>query len=170
MAGYNAFQTGRVSFGNNRPKAPLVDIALVRPAAKAATPEPRPEPKVEQVGFIPPEAVRPEDFDDQKAFPMRRILSICAEATGVTKLEIQSHRRRPAQVKARQIVFWIARHHTLLSLPQISQHVGRRDHTTAMWGVRRVQAVIDRQNIEVIDCPLEMARRLWAAEWPKASV
>ena len=57
MTCFRTFETCRVSFGDNRPKAPLVDIALVRGThlkaaaqpkspIKAPAPMPRSEPKV----------------------------------------------------------------------------------------------------------------------------
>ena len=36
-------------------------------------------------------------------------------------------------------VYWIARNFTLQSYPQIARAVGKRDHTTIMSGVRRVE-------------------------------
>jgi len=137
---------------------------------QAPAPEPRSEPKVQQDGFIPPKAVSPQDFEDPQALSMKRLTVICAQVTGVTALEIASHRRRPHQVKARQILFWLGRNYTTLSLPQISQRVGRRDHTTAMWGIDKVQAVMERLNIEKAACPVLTTQRLWAAEWPKVSI
>lgn len=180
MTGFRTFETGRVSFGDNRPKAPLVDIALVRgPHLRAATKpkspvkapgaKPGSEPKVSEKGFVPPKPVRPEDFEDQKAFPMKRLTAIVAAVTGVSALEIQSQRRRAHQVKARQILYWLGKNYTLLSLPQISHRVGRRDHSTALWGIRKVQTIFEGLDVAKPDCPIAAAELLWAADWAEVS-
>jgi hypothetical protein len=180
MTGFRTFETGRVSFGDNRPKAPLVDIALVRGAhlkaaaqpkspIKAPAPKPRAEPKIGEKGFIPPKPVRPEDFEDQKAFPMKRLTAIVSAVTGVSVLEICSHRRLAQQVKARQILFWVSKNYTLLSLPQISYRVGKRDHSTALFGIRKVQKIFDRLNVAKPTCPIAAAELLWAADWAEVS-
>ncbi|TXN33244.1 helix-turn-helix domain-containing protein, partial [Methylobacterium sp. WL7] len=41
----------------------------------------------------------------------------------------------------RQILYWLGKNYTGLSLPQIGHRVGRRDHTSALWGIRKVQAI-----------------------------
>ena len=169
MAGYYPFTTGRVSFGNGRPQTPLVDIALVRPVAKVAGKPAGPKPQVEQEGFIPPKPAQPQDFEQPSAHPMRRMTNICSDATGISVIDLQSQRRFLPMAKARQILFWIARTFTKLSLVDIGRRIGGRDHTTVLHGVRKVQAVIDCLDIKMDDCPAVMAQRLWAAEWPKAS-
>ena len=165
MAGYHAFQTGRVSFGDSRPKAPLVDVALVRPAVKASAAELGAEPQIQQQGFIPPKAVSLEDFEDLKALPMRRLVAIVAAVSGVASRDIVGQCRRPEFVKARQLLFWLGKNTTTLSLPAISYQVGKRHHTTCLHGVRRVQAVVNLLNIQVTRCPLEMAGKLWSLNW-----
>jgi hypothetical protein len=180
MSGFRAFQTSRVSFGNNRPKTPVVDIALVRgPHLKAVTTpespvkapaaEPGPQTEVGEQSFIPPKPVRPEDFEDQKSFPMKRLTAIVAAVTGVSGLEIASHRRRPHQVKARHILCWIAKNYTGLSLPQIGHRVGRRDHTSVWFAVHKVQAIFEGLDVAKPDCPIAAAELLWAADWAEVS-
>lgn len=137
-------------------------VAVVKPEASA-------EPEVEQESFVPPKAFRPEDFEEPTAFPMRRLMTLCSQVTGVLQREIKSPRRAGTYVKARQIFFWLAKTYTGASFPQMARLVGGRDHTTAIHGVRQVQAVIDRQNIVVTRCPVEMAEKLWALDW-KGSV
>lgn len=153
-----------------------VQAAALQPAKPAArkpveapAPDERSEPKVEQERFIPPKPVSPQDFEDPKAVSMKRLTAIVAEVTGVSALEITSHRRRPYQVKARQILYWLGKNYTRLSLPQIGHRAGRRDHTSALHGIRKVQAVMDRLDIKKPDCPVAASELLWAAEWPKVS-
>lgn len=142
---------------------------IIRKPVETPAPKERTEPKIEQEGFIPPKPVRPQDFEDPKSVTMKSLTAIVADVTGVSALEITSHRRRPLQVKARQILYWLGKNYTGLSLPQIGHRVGRRDHTSALWGIRKVQAVADRLDIEKPACPIAATQLLWAAEWPKVS-
>ncbi|MGX9980674.1 helix-turn-helix domain-containing protein [Methylobacterium fujisawaense] len=167
MSGFRTFETSRVSFGDNRPKAPLVDAALVSPPIKRAPAKQWSEPKICQKGFIPPKPVTPEDFQQPCAFPLRRLMDLVCYITQFPAVHIRGQRRLGNLVRARQILFWLAKNNTEASFVQIGRLVGGRDHTTVMHGVRRVQAVIDRLNIEVSDCPVTMAERLWRAEWPR---
>lgn len=167
MSGFRTFEQARVVLSNGRPKAPLVDISLVRPANKPTTAKAWTQPEVKQQGFIPPKAATPKQFENMPTNRMRWLLDVVATGTGVSVEEIISHRRRAPQVKARQIAFWIARHFTKLSTPQIGHRVGRRDHTTAIHGIRKAQSVIDRLNVQVVDCPVTMTDRLWAADWSR---
>lgn len=170
MAEYHAFVVPAPMRSKGRPKPPLVEIALVREIRKASACKTWSEPKIDFNGFIPPKALRPEDFEEQSAFPLRRLIALVSGVSWVRQADIVSGRRHANLVKARQIVFWLAKTFTSFSYPQIAKRVGDRDHTTAMHGVRRVQSVIDHLNIETTDCPVTMAELLWSAEWPKASV
>ncbi|KAA0117856.1 hypothetical protein CIW48_27005 [Methylobacterium sp. P1-11] len=177
MSGFRTFETSRVSFGDNRPKAPVVDIALVRgPHLNAATKlgrpiqapaaKPWPEPKISEKGFIPPKPVRPEDIEQSPTRTARHLMEICSSATGVAVFDIKSERRDPSTVKARQIFCWLAIRFSDLSLTRTGNLVGGRDHSTVRHNECRVQSVIKRLNIEPSDCPIAMAQRLWAAKWP----
>jgi hypothetical protein len=144
-----------------------------RPALKVILqlePESAPEPEIEQECFITPDAEIPEDFEKFTVHPLRRLTTVVARATGVSYTELRSHRRLTNFVKARQILFYIAKNTTHHSLPEIGRRLGGKDHTTVLHAVRKVQAIVDRLNIELPETPAEMAEALWAAEWPKASV
>jgi|GEM_PF-5013416 len=57
--------------------------------------------------------------------------------------DLKGPSRRKTIASARQEVFWLARKHSGLSLPEIAYHVGDRDHTTVMHGADRVQNLIE---------------------------
>lgn len=148
-----------------------------RPVAEPA-PKERFEARVNRNSFIPPKAARPQDFYEvmaklsacgavrkNRSHPMVRLLSRVARATGVTVTDIRSERRPVDVVKARQIVFYVARTMTTYSLPEIGRRCGGRDHTTVLHGVRRVQAVVDRLNIKLPKSRVALAKVLWAADW-----
>jgi len=54
-----------------------------------------------------------------------------------------SHRRTVAIVRPRQIMMYLAREHTTLSLPQIGRKLGGFDHTTALHAVMKIKAMLD---------------------------
>lgn len=148
-----------------------VRVTLPKPVnvpRKPAASKAGPELQVEDKGFIPPKPLRPEDFQDQPSIPMKRLISMAAFVTGVSALDIVCHRRRPYQVKARQIVYWLGKNYTALSLPQISARVGGRDHTSALHGIRKVQAVVDRLDVGMPVCPIAATELLWSLDWMKA--
>lgn len=65
------------------------------------------------------------------------ILRDVAERYDVGVDEIVGPSRVRQFVVPRQEVMWRARHETPLSLPQIGQRLGGRDHTTVLHGVRQ---------------------------------
>lgn len=70
------------------------------------------------------------------------IKRIVAHATGVTVLDIDSRRRTAGVVFPRHVAMYLARHMTEASYPEIGRKFGRRDHTTVMSGVRKVETMI----------------------------
>lgn len=60
-------------------------------------------------------------------------IDVVREAFGVTREEILARRRRLAP--ERQMIMWLARRHTLASLPQIGAAMAGRDHTTILHGI-----------------------------------
>jgi chromosomal replication initiation ATPase DnaA len=70
------------------------------------------------------------------------IIELVATYFGVTVLDIFSHRRGSIVTFARHVVFYLCRHLTPLSLPQIARRIGDRDHTTIMHGSHRIEKLI----------------------------
>lgn len=66
---------------------------------------------------------------------IKEIVEEVAEKSGVTVLDILSHRRSQKVIHARHEVFWLARGRTKASLPQIGRVLGF-DHTTVLHGIR----------------------------------
>lgn len=138
-------------------KLPL-DLPRQAPAAKAWA-----KPEVEQIGFIAPQPVRPEDYEKRAFEALRRLTRIVSDTSGLPRASIVSERRSLDLVKARQIIFWLARRYTPLSLPQIGRQIGGRHHATVLHGVRRVQEAVEYRGVEFVDCEAVMASRLWEA-------
>ena len=65
--------------------------------------------------------------------------AVC-ECFGVSREELLSPTRRGPVVEARQVAMYLARRHTNRSLPQIARDFERRDHTTVMHALKRVES------------------------------
>lgn len=53
--------------------------------------------------------------------------------------DMQSPRRSQALVRPRQVAMYIAKNHTMRSLPEIGRKFGGRDHTTVLYAVRKIE-------------------------------
>ena len=68
-------------------------------------------------------------------------ISLVADRCGVSRLDLESDRLARAVSRPRQLVYWLARHATTKSLPEIGRALGGRDHTTVMHGVHMMDAL-----------------------------
>jgi len=71
-----------------------------------------------------------------------RIIHRISEYTGVSAKEIKGPYRGKSVARARFGVYYLARNHTNKSFPKIGEAVGRRDHTTIMYGLERANHLI----------------------------
>lgn len=69
---------------------------------------------------------------------MDTIRRLVAQHYGVRKHDLLSDRRTADLVVPRHVVFYLGRRLTTLSLPMIGRHMGNRDHTTVLHGVRKI--------------------------------
>ena len=74
---------------------------------------------------------------------LRRITRLVSARYGVTVTDLMSERRTGHVVRARQIAMFLGKRLTTCSLPQIGQHMGGRDHTTALHAVMKLTRLID---------------------------
>lgn len=70
---------------------------------------------------------------------IRAIANATAHIFGVDPADLLGSTRRGNLMEARFAAYWVARHATSNSLPQIGLHMGRRDHTTIMHGIARAE-------------------------------
>ena len=68
-----------------------------------------------------------------------RITSIVCEHMGISENDILSKKRSQDIATARQIIMYLLRKYTVLSLKSVGNAVGGRDHTTVMNGCKRVE-------------------------------
>lgn len=72
-------------------------------------------------------------------------------------VDILSERRKVSVTYARHVTCWLAKRFTSLSLPQIGDKLGGRDHTTIMHGANRIKRLVERLNIT----PSEETPQAW---------
>lgn len=107
------------------------------------TPEPDPVP----VTVIEPMPIPPPPVQvllpPGNAFMMARIrLAVCRDYN-VTREEFMSVRRTSRFALARHIAWYLASKLTTLSLPKIGVICGGRDHTTVLYGIRRIKRLME---------------------------
>ena len=66
------------------------------------------------------------------------IIEIVSDSYGVSSTDIVSKRRTKAIAETRQIVMYFLREEAQLSLPQIGQNLGNRDHSTISYGYEKI--------------------------------
>lgn len=131
----------------------IADMRAARQAlrAKFFTPRPAPKPVVVVEPEPPAPIVKPDYIRDWltlaspeaiKPASSRKIISMVADAFGVSHLDIVGDRRFPKIVIARQVCFYLMRECTGLSFPEIARRVGDRDHTTALHGANKIAKLI----------------------------
>jgi hypothetical protein len=77
---------------------------------------------------------------DDKTPKLEDVLQAVCRVWGFSRVALVSARRGTVMVEARHVYYWSAHAYTGASYPQIATHCGGRDHTTAINGVRRVEA------------------------------
>lgn len=81
-----------------------------------------------------------------------QIISVVSSAMGISTAEIVGDKRARAIVHARHVAMYLARELTDVSLPQIGEHFGGRDHTTVLHAVEKVRKLLhdDRDTYNLI--------------------
>jgi chromosomal replication initiation ATPase DnaA len=79
---------------------------------------------------------------------IRRVLEATAAHFRVSVGDLTSHERQQPLARRRQVAYYAARRVTGRSLPFIARYIGGRDHSTILWGVRRVEARLDAGDVE----------------------
>jgi hypothetical protein len=106
-----------------------------------------------------------DGFDGLAVVKVKELVLLVETITGIRQTEILSDQRCGPAVKARQIVMWLAMRFTLRSSTDIGRHIGKRDHTTVLHAVTKLNAVIEKIGRPTEDSPEAWARHLWRADW-----
>lgn len=99
---------------------------------------------------------------------IRSLAEVVSTVSGVPASDIVGPRHTAAFSKARQVVSWLARRYTNSSSPVIARYTGRKDHTTALHSIARVDLAIREAGIAApaADTPEAWAAVLWDSQWP----
>lgn len=89
---------------------------------------------------------------------LRDILRAVSEYFLVTQIDIISHRRTANLIYPRHIFYYLARHLTMKSLPQIGAFASGRDHTTVLHGVRKIARLLESEAQVQVDIGALRAR------------
>lgn len=73
--------------------------------------------------------------------PMHKIIAVVCERYGIRPIDLRSSRRPRSIVRPRQIAYHLGRMLTPLSLPLIGKMCGGKDHTTVLYGDRKIAAL-----------------------------
>lgn len=76
---------------------------------------------------------------------MHHILRVVSELEGVEISRIISTRKQKSLVVSRQWFFFLSYFYTRNSLHQIGNVVGGKDHTTVLYGVRKIETYIEKK-------------------------
>lgn len=81
-------------------------------------------------------------INEPPRYTVDEIIRAVASVSGVFATDIKSSRRTANVVLPRQLGMALVKHLTLRSLPEIGRRFGGRDHTTALWAIRKMEPVI----------------------------
>jgi chromosomal replication initiator protein len=98
-------------------------------------------------GELTPELVRAvlgspqieKEFEDRPVITISQIKSLVSELFSVSLDDLDSSKRSESISSARQVAMALAREFTSMSLPAIASAFSRKDHTTVIHGIRRVE-------------------------------
>jgi len=72
----------------------------------------------------------------------KQIIESVAQVCAVAAADLQGNGRNRIVSQARQMAMYLLRQHTSLSLGRIGQCFGRKDHTTVLYGIRRIRKAL----------------------------
>ncbi len=79
---------------------------------------------------------------ERRSPKLETIKDVVARHYGMTKADLESPNRRQALARARQVAMYLSRELTNCSYPQIAYVYGKRDHTTILYGYRKINKLL----------------------------
>ena len=79
-----------------------------------------------------------------KNISAEKMLQLCADFFQITMNDLLSGKRNKELVRPRHIVMYLMRHEMNLSYPIISRHLNKKDHTTIIYGVEKIEKEVAR--------------------------
>lgn len=83
----------------------------------------------------------------QKKCTPAAVIGAVADFYSVSPEDLKGRSRNKKVVKPRQIAMYLARQETKASLPQIGKALGGRDHTTVLYGLKKISNQTERDEI-----------------------
>jgi hypothetical protein len=87
----------------------------------------------------------------------------------IRESDFKGKSRRREVARARQVVMYLARKMTAASLPMIGREINGMDHTTVIWGARKIQKLIDA-DLEGMASNVKAIRELVMSGNPRAEL
>ena len=88
------------------------------------------------------------------------IISATAAHFGLPVHELLDDRRARPISRARQVAMYLAKTLTFRSLPEIGRKLGGRDHTTVLWGIRKITSLLECGDTELAAAIAALTARL----------
>ena len=73
---------------------------------------------------------------------INEIVSYVSQIYGISRIDLLSGRRTKDLTEPRHVIFYLSRQCSLKSLPEIGLAIGKRDHTTILHGVKKIQKMM----------------------------
>lgn len=119
---------------------------FARMASKPSYPQPKPVKTVHivhpEARQAPPQRAHKRDVlnvADEWTIPFRDISNAVIKVSGISKIALCSPARPQYLVHWRNVIYFLARKYTMLSMPMIGRMVGGRDHSTIHHGLKKVE-------------------------------
>lgn len=77
-----------------------------------------------------------------RLYPLNDIMRVGCDTFGISESTLRSGFRFKTIARAKQILCYLLRQHTALSLADIGAFIGYKDHTTALYHVQRVAELL----------------------------
>ncbi len=84
-----------------------------------------------------------KEFEEQPAVTVGRIKSLVSELFSVSLADLESSNRSERVSSARQVAMTLTREFTSMSLPAIAGAFGRKDHSTVIHGINRIESRVE---------------------------
>lgn len=75
-----------------------------------------------------------------------KVVATAIEFFKISNDDLMSGKRNQGLVRPRQIIMYLLRHELNLSYPKIGQHLNKKDHTTVIYGVEKIEKEIARDD------------------------
>ena len=92
----------------------------------------------------------PQDYPDLDLLKISSYITVvCIRFPRLNRTVILSTQKSPALSEARQIGMYLAREHSGKSFPEIGRGFGGRDHTTVLYGCRKIEARLEAGDVVI---------------------